>query len=75
MKVLKKLNNSEWYSDHTYKETDFHCFTVKGSGGKYIINLQCQRKKMISWEGHEGIIQKLLSKDEQQKTMDCDSTD
>ena len=30
---------------------------------------------MISWEGHEGIIQKLLSKDEQQKTMDCDSTD
>lgn len=40
MKVLKKLNNSERYSDHTYKETDFHCFTVKGSGGKYRINLK-----------------------------------
>lgn len=30
---------------------------------------------MISWEDHEGLIQKLLSEDEYQKTVDCDSTD
>lgn len=37
MKVFKKLNNSEWYSDqHIRKEANFHCTKLNGSGGKNV---------------------------------------